>query len=511
MNSAIGLLNEPPDLPGLEDMQETLKKTDRLPSVTPGTIPVPPPAPPAPPPPPAPPAPPGLPKEPVARERTVLELVRAQRITIRKLKFAPPKREKSDEEKSKAELLDVTPTEQLTINRRLKLQKEYYDSSGKQFEYKKLVHGLNNLDFSTVSDSEELGKLLLQVVEEFVRPLNLLPGELHRMVFHVEKDDWEKGAPEESLWPLERSSVAEAYHSILNRFNSVVQDIQAMLAHTAQNAKDGWDALDSRYLALDKRVKQLLEESSTKPADRDKRLLIVVETTSRSAGKLNLAERGSFSETDMQSKAAALGENITLFELDVEARNLPLSDALLQLGVPSDVAQDFVKRREAAAEQLQKRFETAYFLKAGNVLADMWNEYYSAVKRDASKTFIENKFVNILNAAFLFGGKRLGTDRRLEKYYESLGIGKYISGILKKVLNELGTPEAPGPRAEMSLDRVTVDTEMPVVDIDYCDNCGVGLHDSPDCTGCGLAYYCSVECQQEHWDVHKERCKFFRE
>jgi hypothetical protein len=452
-----------------------------------------------------------MPKAPVARERTVLELVRAQRIAIRKLKFAPPKREKSDEEKSQAERLDVTPTEQLTINRRLKLQSEYYDSSGKQFEYKKLVHGLNGLDFSSVANSEELGKLLLRVVEEFVLPLNLLPGELHRMIYHVEKDDWEKGAPEESLWSLERSSVAEAYRSIQNRFNSTVQDIQAMLAHTAQSAKDGWDVLDGRYLALDKRVKQLLEESSTQPADRDKRLQIIVETTTRSEGKLNLAERGSFSELDMQSKAAALGENITLFELDVESRSLPLSDALLQLGVPSDVVQDFVKRRESAAEQLQKRFENAYFRKAGNVLAAMWNEYYTAVKRDASRTFVENKFVNLLNAAFLFGGKRLGTDRRLEKYFESLGIGKYISGILKKILNELGTPETPGPRAEMSLDRVTVDTEMPTIDIDYCDNCGVGMEDIPDCTGCGLAYYCSIECQRDHWPAHKERCNFFRE
>ena len=41
-----------------------------------------------------------------------------------------------------------------------------------------------------------------------------------------------------------------------------------------------------------------------------------------------------------------------------------------------------------------------------------------------------------------------------------------------------------------------------------CENCG----DKKDitklsiCNDCGLAWYCSKECQTNHWDIHKLRC-----
>ena len=51
-----------------------------------------------------------------------------------------------------------------------------------------------------------------------------------------------------------------------------------------------------------------------------------------------------------------------------------------------------------------------------------------------------------------------------------------------------------------------------------CANCKVFGWKQPDpgsrplkrCTGCRKIYYCSKECQEEHWrKVHKKHCKFF--
>ncbi|KAF8175858.1 hypothetical protein BJ912DRAFT_1147013 [Pholiota molesta] len=42
-----------------------------------------------------------------------------------------------------------------------------------------------------------------------------------------------------------------------------------------------------------------------------------------------------------------------------------------------------------------------------------------------------------------------------------------------------------------------------------CTNCGKpGKNDNPvkKCAGCGLTYYCSQECQKEHWPIHKPNC-----
>ena len=52
----------------------------------------------------------------------------------------------------------------------------------------------------------------------------------------------------------------------------------------------------------------------------------------------------------------------------------------------------------------------------------------------------------------------------------------------------------------------------------FCANCKLFGWEQPDprasplkrCTGCWKIYYCSQECQEEHWKkVHRRHCKFF--
>jgi hypothetical protein len=473
-----------------------------------------------------------------------VELVRAQRNRIRNLRFAPPKREKRDDEKSSAEKLGITPIEQLAVERRIKLQTAYYEDkleleSEETFSktpepkvtidvrgyYLSLIEGLNLIKFSDVENADALGKLLLQVVDNYVKPVNSMPGDLPQMVYHIEKSDWEAGEPEASLWPLRKSSVAEGYRNIMNRYISIKEDIEALSSFVAENAKESWEVLDARYLALDRRVKQYLEEivadKTTVGTERDKRLLLTVDTSRRDSDRrLQLASRGNLTESKMQSNASALGKEIKIFELNVETQTLHLDDALKSLEVPTEVVLEFVGKMEESAVQLQKVFETSYFDKAAEVLSNLWDEYARAA--NASKRFQEMKFTTLLNAAFLFGGKRLGTDKRLETFFESKEREKEeedksdrqtISGILKKILDELGTPERPGPRFQMSFDDVKVDSEMDSIFVDYCDSCGLDMEQSDllVCSACSMAYYCSESCQRKHWLGHRARCEFFSE
>ena len=40
-----------------------------------------------------------------------------------------------------------------------------------------------------------------------------------------------------------------------------------------------------------------------------------------------------------------------------------------------------------------------------------------------------------------------------------------------------------------------------------CAKCGVNDKNNKKCTGCYYVFYCSLDCQREHWDEHKVECK----
>jgi len=40
-----------------------------------------------------------------------------------------------------------------------------------------------------------------------------------------------------------------------------------------------------------------------------------------------------------------------------------------------------------------------------------------------------------------------------------------------------------------------------------CAKCGVNDKNNKKCTGCYYVFYCSLDCQREHWDEHKDECK----
>jgi len=411
---------------------------------------------------PAPPPPPGLAPVPTKKEPTVLELVRKQRALVRKLKFAPS--EKAKESKGRGPLADITPTEQLLINRRLKLQKDYDEVNAGL--YREYVEAIKDVDFTHSETADAVGQQLLYISTNILQPLGALPGELPRLPYFVTADGL--------VWPLERSSVAEAYRLMEASYRSLLEDIEAMKKLVGPTPKETWDTVDLRYLALDKRVKQMISDTTA-----------VVDVES--------ADGAADNEQELRRKAGELGQELTMTELKVTVQQLPLEEALRRIGVRESVAADFAKRRRKSMEELQRQFETAYFVKAANALAGMWNDYYRAVERGSSTALVERKFTQLLNAAFLFGGKRLGTDKRLEKYFESVGVGQFMSNVLKKILNELETA-----RAQMPLDRVTVDS--------HCDFCGKPGQVS-SCSKCELVDYCSVTCQAEHWAEHRKACK----
>ncbi len=42
-----------------------------------------------------------------------------------------------------------------------------------------------------------------------------------------------------------------------------------------------------------------------------------------------------------------------------------------------------------------------------------------------------------------------------------------------------------------------------------CEKCLKNMKTSGRCSNCDLVYYCSIECQKEHWVIHKKECKKF--
>lgn len=43
-----------------------------------------------------------------------------------------------------------------------------------------------------------------------------------------------------------------------------------------------------------------------------------------------------------------------------------------------------------------------------------------------------------------------------------------------------------------------------------CDNCGIVQSDMSFCSSCRKVYYCSQECQQQHWTTHCVACNLLR-
>lgn len=485
----------PDDVPGLALVP--LPSEEDPVSIIPKSIP-------APPPPPPPPEP-GAPKPPTPpREKTVIEIVRAQRIRLRQLKFAPRQQEKRESEKSPAEKLGVKPAEELAIRRRTRLFEDYVQH---REEYLALLRDLVRTDFSSVTSASELGRLLVTVVEKIVKPLNSFEPDISQLVYYVDGEEYESGTA--TAWPLRKSTVAEVYRSLQNRFRSIVEDIESLAAHISTSTKQSWEALDSRYIALDARVKQLVAERSNSG---EVSLKVTVDSIPLDfSGQPILAQSGALPESEFQQKATALGQSVKLYAVEVSTETVSLAAALRSLQVSADVVAEFTGRLERAAVALQKRFELLYFRKVAEMMRDLWNDYLRAKERGSSVRLLESKFITMLNAAFLFAGKRIGVDRRLEQRFEESQVGGYISAVLKKVLDELGTPERPGPRADIDIDRVSVDASLDHIDVNFCDSCATHTDEYFVCASCELAYYCSSECQKSDWDVHRPRCRYYSE
>jgi len=483
----------PDDVPGLALVPPATEE-DPV-SIIPKSIP-------APPPPPPPPAP-GTPKPPAPpREKTVIEIVRAQRNRLRQLKFAPRQQEKRESEKSPAEKLGLKPAEELAIRRRARLFEEYQQHRD---EYRALLLDLAETDFSLVASASELGNLLVRVVEDIVKPLNSFEPDISQLVYYVEREEYESGTA--TAWPLRKSTVAEVYRALQNRYRSIVEDIESLAVHISISTKQSWEALDNRYIALDKRVKQLVAERS---GSGEASIKVTVDSIPLDfSGNPILAQGGTLPESEFQQKAQALGQSVRLYAVDVNTETVSLAAALRSLQVSPGVVAEFTTRLERAALALQKRFELLYFRKVAEMIRDLWNDYLRAKERGSSVRLLESKFITLLNAAFLFAGKRIGVDRRLEKRFEESQVGGYISAVLKKVLDELGTPERPGPRADIDIDRVSVDASLDHIDVNFCDSCGTHTDDYFVCTSCELAYYCSSECQKNDWRVHRPRCRYY--
>jgi hypothetical protein len=382
--------------------------------------------------------------------------------------------------------------QQLAIKKRQRLQEEYKTSMDIRLEYETILNELRNTVLPL--EASALDKSLNEIVEKYVKPVEQLPDNFSQQMYYVDRDEWQTGST--VLWDFTKSSVAYAYWNIGQRTKMLESEIEAMNKLTGENSMGTWRLLDTKYLRLvdtiDKYVEELaLDTQQTYPVEK-----------ARIRDSLPvLADR----EEALLAAAAELKPpvEILFYQIATDTQELKLRVALLRLGITESLANELVLSLYSSALELRTRFEETYFRKVGKVLKAMWNEYKQAIAREMRLSIVEQRFINLLNAIFLLAGKRLGTNKRLEKQFESSSDRK-VNRIIRQTLDELGTPESPGPRANISFDTVRVDAQLD------CDSCAQSVS-SYVCSGCSTAVYCSAACQGADWTAHEPLCMFLNE
>ena len=153
------------------------------------------------------------------------------------------------------------------------------------------------------------------------------------------------------------------------------------------------------------------------------------------------------------------------------------------------------------------------------------------LQRLNQQALTRSKFAQLVDAVVLFGGRRVGSNAALERFYAdaekaakdtpegevgeaSARAAVLLTGLLQKILAEIGTtPKSLSEITKATLPKLHLNTALlETYHVDYCDHCG---HDASAertlkaCKTCELAYYCSRACQAAAWPAHAARCEYF--
>jgi len=131
--------------------------------------------------------------------------------------------------------------------------------------------------------------------------------------------------------------------------------------------------------------------------------------------------------------------------------------------------------------------------------------YETAKTTGKSERFLQNHFLNALNAVMLFGTKRVAGDKKLERLFIASDLDDRTSRLIREIMVELDTAMQTLP-----VEQIKIDKAFKGLDLDFCDNCGDYPEENfQECMDCDTALYCSESCAMEHYSQHKPYCKRF--
>lgn len=425
------------------------------------------------PPPPLPPPP--LPPAERPQSKGILHLIRDFRTAVAR------ERSTSNPTTKTTSSTGIEIKDQIRLNIRLKIQNsaELHISAVQQLgdELKKLVFPSDPVVFFNVIER------FFDRVDKF---FNVLPEELTELVRMKETGETE------SLWPIDRWSIATTLALFDRRRRSLQQEIETLAKLTGKTPESTWKELDVRTwydggagsMSLITRVKAFITEATNMTIDVE-----------------HFLPEESPEEVVLFATADLVDKGLWLTKSGIRLSNTKVNGALSLLGVDKTGQQEIEKHMLRKATDLLTTLYTSYLEKASTLMKQEWQIFETLVASNSPRQ--GDQLIRVANEMIQFAAKRVLSEKALEKKFVTSPSAGDIEALMKLMLEQFELR-----KGELNLKAIQISSNYLPVDVKFCDGCNQNLVESAlICGTCSVAFYCSTECAMSSEEQHLIECR----